>query len=163
MNTTVAFGVTAVVGFFSIASDLGSGWISDRYGRKPLILFGFGSLLLAAYPLFFAIAHFRTLLALYCATAIFTMLFNFATSPALTAVTESLPRAIRCGSLAMIYAVAISVFGGTTQFMITWIIARTGSPLAPAWYLMVALAIGATAAVMLRETAPVKTGIMESL
>lgn len=163
MNATVAFGASAVVGFFSIAADMLSGWISDRYGRKPLMIFGFGSLLLVAYPAFLAIAHFRTLTALYAATALITVLFNLATSPALTAVTESLPSRIRSGALAMIYAVAISIFGGTTQFMITWIIAKTGSPLAPAWYLMTALAVGLTAAFAMRETAPIKTGSMESL
>jgi MFS family permease len=163
MNATVAFGTTAVVGLFSMAADLLGGLISDKYGRKPLMLFGFGSLLLVAYPAFLAISYFRTLAVLYAATALITVLFNFATSPALTAVTESLPRRIRSGALAMIYAIAISIFGGTTQFVITWIIAKTGSPLAPAWYLMAALVIGLTAAIMMRETAPAKTGVMESL
>ena len=42
----------------------------------------------------------------------------FLTVPALVAVTESLPKAVRSGSLAIMYAVAISLCGGTTQFAI---------------------------------------------
>ena len=38
----------------------------------------------------------------------------------------------------MIYAVAISIFGGSTQFVITALIKWTGNPLAPAWYWSVA-------------------------
>ena len=49
-------------------------------------------------------------------------------------ITESLPRAVRSGALAILYAVAIAVFGGSTQFIIQWLIHATASPLAPAWY-----------------------------
>jgi MFS transporter, MHS family, citrate/tricarballylate:H+ symporter len=42
--------------------------------------------------------------------------------------------------------------------MIAWLIAFTGNPLAPAWYMAAALACGVIAMLIVRETAPAKTG-----
>ncbi len=49
---------------------------------------------------------------------------------------------MRATGLAMTYALAVTLFGGTAQFIATWLIEATGSPLAPAWYLIVMLLIG---------------------
>jgi MFS family permease len=73
-------------------------------------------------------------------------------------LTEGLPKAIRGGVFATIYAVAIAVFGGTAQLIITWLIHVSGDPLAPAWYLLGAGIIGLGALIMLPETAHVKVG-----
>jgi hypothetical protein len=74
-------------------------------------------------------------------------------------LTEGLPQAIRGGVFATIYAVAIAVFGGTAQLVVTWLIHVSGDPLAPAWFLMGAGIIGFIAVTRLPETAPVKVGI----
>ena len=63
---------------------------------------------------------------------------------------------MRAGSLGIIYALAISVFGGSAQFMVTWLIDVTGSPLAPAWYMSGALLLGLAGMAGMRETAPIK-------
>jgi MFS transporter, MHS family, citrate/tricarballylate:H+ symporter len=72
------------------------------------------------------------------------------------ALTEGLPKPIRGGALATIYAIAIACFGGTAQLIVTWLIHVTGSALAPAWYLLLAAAVGLAAMVMMRETAPAR-------
>jgi MFS transporter, MHS family, citrate/tricarballylate:H+ symporter len=74
----------------------------------------------------------------------------------LVAVTESLPTHVRSGGLGMIYAVAISVFGGSTQFVVAWLTQLTGNPLAPAWYMIGAVVVGLLAITQVPETAPVK-------
>ena len=72
--------------------------------------------------------------------------------------TEALPQEIRGGAIATIYAVAIAIFGGTAQLVITWLIHITGNPLALAWYLLGAGLVGLIAMSLLPETAPVKVG-----
>ena len=161
MDTAVAFGATVVIGVFSVTFDLISGWTTDRFGRKPVMIIPYALLFLLAFPAFYVISHARTAFALYAVSALLASLQCWGGGPTLTVVTESLPRRIRAGTVAVIYAVSIAAFGGTTQFMITWIIAATGNPLAPAFYMMSGIAIGLIAMASVRETAPVKTGIME--
>ncbi len=73
----------------------------------------------------------------------------------LVTITESLPKAVRSGAVATIYALAITVFGGSAQFIIKWLGEATGSHLTQAWYLTGALVVGGTAALLMPESAPV--------
>jgi MFS family permease len=80
-------------------------------------------------------------------------------APAILAgLSESLPTSLRAGSLGILYALAISCFGGSAQFVVTWLIDVTGSPLAPAWYMSGAVLLGLAGMIGMRETAPVKVG-----
>jgi MFS family permease len=161
MDTTIAFGATVVIGIFNVTFDLVSGWTTDRFGRKPVMILPYVALFLLTLPAFYFISHYRTVFALYAASALLASLQCWGGGPTLTTVTESLPRRIRAGAVAVIYAISIAAFGGTTQFIITWIIAATGNSLAPAFYMMGGIAIGLIAMATITETAPVKTGITE--
>ena len=50
------------------------------------------------------------------------------------------------------YAVAIALFGGTTQLFETLLIRWTGNPIAPAWYMMGAVAVALTGAMLIPES-----------
>lgn len=130
------------------------GWLSDVVGRKPVLIGGTLLLGTATYPAFLAVVHMRTPLALVVAAAALGALTGLAQSAQLTAITESLPRAARAGTLAVVYALAIATFGGSTQFVITWLIGATGNPLAPAWYMVGATILGLGAISLMRESAP---------
>ena len=72
------------------------------------------------------------------------------------AASESLPKRMRGGTIATVYALAVAIFGGTTQLLITWLIHVTGSPMAPVWYLLGASAVGLGAKMLIPESAPAK-------
>jgi MFS family permease len=163
MNVTVAFGATVVIGLFSVAFDLISGLWTDRFGRKPTMIGPYVALFVFVLPAFYLVSTFRNAMTLYAVTAIMSALQCWGGGPTLTTITETLPRHVRSGGVGLIYAVTIAIFGGTTQFMIAWIIAKTGDPLAPAYYMMAGIGIGLIAMLLVRETAPIKTGSMESL
>jgi MFS transporter, MHS family, citrate/tricarballylate:H+ symporter len=94
---------------------------------------------------------------LYAAVALMGFLLSLGLPAIMAQVGESLPLNMRSGGIGVIYAVAIAVFGGTTSFIVTWLTAVTGSPLAPAFYMCGALALGVLSMLVMRETAPVKT------
>ena len=158
MPTRLAFGVTVVVGLFGVACDPLGGWLSDRFGRKPLLVVPSCVLLVSVFPCFWLIDHFRSPLALYGAAALLSAGTSLATVSAIVIITEGLPKAVRSGGLGMIYASAITVFGGSTQFVVDWLIAATGNPQVPGWYMTGGVLVGLVAILQLRETAPIRTG-----
>jgi len=156
MRANVAFGATIMVGLSGVVFDLLSGALSDRVGRKPMMLV-FGSLLLLSIlPAFHMITRYHTTAALLGATALMSSLAAMSTGPVIIWLTECLPAEIRSSSLAVVYAVSVALFGGTTQYIVTWIIRLTGNPLAPAWYWSVAAVVGVAAMTATRESAPRK-------
>jgi MFS family permease len=154
MPVSIAFGTTAVSGLCALGFALISGWLSDRFGRKPVILVPLVLLFFMTVPIFLLLSHFRTTATLLTTGIALSMLVELSSGPVLISVTEALPAHLRAGALALIYAVAISVFGGSTQFVIAWLIDVTGSPLAPAWYMTGAIGVGLIGLLFLPETAP---------
>src|SRR5690606_35751563 len=121
----------------AVAAVLYGGWLSDRVGRRPVMVWWNLAFLIAVYPTFLWIVEARSALALLAGSTILGFLGSVAVGAFYPALTESLPKRIRGGAVALIYAVAIAVFGGTAQLVVTWLIRVTNSPLAPAAYLIV--------------------------
>jgi MFS family permease len=163
MRANVAFAATVVVGMSGVAVSLVSGALSDRIGRKPVMLVPAILLLVSILPAFYVILHFRTTATLLGATAALTCLAELSAGPMVVWLTESLPAAIRSSGVAVVYASAVAAFGGTTQYAVTWLIKKTGNPLAPAWYWTAATIVGIAAICVTHESAPRKAAKPEVL
>lgn len=156
MTPQYAFGSNLVIGLCgAIFGPLG-GKISDRIGRKPMMIASALALGVLTIPAFLVLDHFRTATALLAVTGVLTMVFALGAGMTIVTTTELMPPRIRSGATATIYALSIAIFGGTAQFNVAWLTARTGDPLAPAYYMMAALVVGLIAMVLVRETAPAK-------
>ncbi|MGH7069013.1 MAG: MFS transporter, partial [Acetobacteraceae bacterium] len=132
------------------------GRLSDRYGRWPVNVWSNLAFLIAIYPTFAWIVAVHSEASLIEGTALLSGLMSLAGGSFLSALAEALPRSIRSSGLGTVYALSIALFGGTTQLVVTWLIHVTGSPIAPAWYLVGATAVGQIAYVLFPETAPVR-------
>jgi MFS family permease len=108
------------------------------------------------YPAFLAIVHFHSPAVLYGACVLLGVLTGLNQGPVVAALAESLPRRVRAGTLSLVYALAIAVFGGSTQFVVKWLLELSGSALAPGWYMLAAALLGLLAMCLLRESAPVR-------
>jgi MHS family citrate/tricarballylate:H+ symporter-like MFS transporter len=158
LSAMISFGLTIINGVFSIVFEVLSGWLSDIYGRKPVMIIPGVLLLVSILPCFWLIAHVPGVWVLYGTEAWMVLLASLSSVPAIVTITESLPPAIRSGAVALIYAFAISIFGGSTQFVITALLKWTGNPLAPAVYWSAAMVVGLVAMALVKESAPVKLG-----
>jgi MFS transporter, MHS family, citrate/tricarballylate:H+ symporter len=156
MSARLAFAATIVFGLAEVCADLTSGRMSDRFGRRPVMLIPLLLLTVFVVPLFMLMNETSSVGVAIAAMAVVSILVAMNTTPMLVSITESLPRGVRSGALATMYACTISVFGGTTQVVVKWLTDLTGSPLAPAWYVTGALLFGGTAAFLTRETAPAR-------
>jgi MFS family permease len=154
----IAFGATIMNGLGNLLGDYLSGVCSDRFGRKPVMQYSILMLVALVVPAYFAMTHFPAAVTVYIATSVLCVLQQLFGNAALVSIAESLPTAVRSTALATLYAVATTVFGGTTQLVIKLLTEATGNSLSPAWYMSGALALGAVAVVLMRETAPAKTG-----
>jgi len=158
MPTALTFGAVAVAGTCGTIFSLIGGWLGDRIGRKPVMISAFGLLCLAGLPCFLLMSNLRTPAALYGCAALMASLLALGLSTVVSSLSEGLPPQMRSGGIGIVYAVAVATFGGTASFVVAWLIEVTGSPLAPAWYMCAALALGVCAMMAVRETAPIKTG-----
>jgi MHS family citrate/tricarballylate:H+ symporter-like MFS transporter len=158
MPANVSFAAGLVGAALSLTLAPLSGALSDRIGRKPVVIGGLIGATLAPVPAFWMIVHYPSPAMLYAMIALIGLASAWAAAPMLVALTEGFPPHRRSVSVASLYAVAISVFGGSAQFVVAWLIQRTGDPLMPAYYRTGAAAIGLIAAIVLIETAPARRG-----
>jgi len=150
----LAFATTVISNGVGIIGSLAGGWWADRAGRRPVMVWPQLAALLMTYPVFVWIVDERSTVALLGGLGVLSLVNVIPYSAAIVALAESLPKSIRGGAFATIYAVAIASFGGTAQLVVTWLIHATGNALAPAWYMLLATLVGLVAMAMLGETAP---------
>jgi MFS transporter, MHS family, citrate/tricarballylate:H+ symporter len=156
VEANLAFATSVVSNGVGIVAALCGGWLADRAGRWPVMVWPQLAALLLTYPVFLWIVDTRSALALLGGLGILSLVGSIPYSAFYVAFTESLPKNIRGGAFATIYAIAIASFGGTAQLIVTWLIHATGNALAPAWYMLFATAVGLMAMMMMSESAPVK-------
>lgn len=154
MPANMGFLATITTGAIGVVFNPFGGWLSDRVGRKPMMITAWAAMLLVAIPGFMLLGQIKSGLAVSGLALGLGLCATFGSVSAIIAITESLPKAIRSGSLGLLYAVAISIFGGSAQYMAAWLTGVLKSDLAPAYYLSGGVLVGLLAMVFMPETAP---------
>ncbi|NNM60892.1 MAG: MFS transporter [Steroidobacteraceae bacterium] len=152
-----SFGATLTIGLCgTLFAPLG-GRLSDRFGRKPVMLTSTCVMIIITIPAFLLLNAVPAGPVLIALAAILTVVFAMGVGVSIMTISEALPARIRSGAMATLYAVSIAIFGGSAQFNVAWLAARLHAPMAPAYYLTVALVVALIAILLFPETAPVCT------
>jgi MFS transporter, MHS family, proline/betaine transporter len=128
-----------------------AGWASDRLGRRPVLMIGSGAFALLAYPLMSLMARGQTG-GLLLGWVGLSLLLAIAGGVMPATMAELAPWRVRCTVLSVAYNIGMALLGGTTPLVASWLVARTGVTLAPAWYLSGAAGCAFVGAVLLPGT-----------
>ncbi|MBB5118863.1 transporter [Streptomyces eurocidicus] len=140
---------TLSLAFFAALQPLG-GLLSDRVGRRPLLIgFALGFAILAV-PLLHAITSaFLSLLLVQCAGMV---LLTGYTSIAAAVNAEVFPARVRAAGIGFPYSLTVALFGGTAPYLGTWF-KQSGHPGAFPWYVAGLCLVSACVYAILPETA----------
>jgi MFS family permease len=154
MKLTAAFSATIVYGATGIVASVSGALLADRFGRRPVMVAPRVLLFIIILPAFWLLNRNRDAGTLALITLLTTACASTSGGAIMVAITESLRKSSRSTTLAIVYASAIAVFGGTTQWAVTKLIDVTGDILSPAYFYMVATAVGIAGMVLIKESAP---------
>ncbi|MCK0176491.1 MULTISPECIES: MFS transporter [Mycobacteriaceae] len=151
-SKTDAFISITVASLVGLVLILPLGALSDRIGRKPVLIAGGAGFALFAYPLFLLITSgsFAAAVAGHAGLAALEALF---VSASLAAGAELFATKVRSSGYSIGYNTSVALFGGTAPYIATWLTDRTGNELAPAYYLIIAAVISLATILTMRETA----------
>lgn len=144
MILAIYLGMMAVITFV--------GRMSDRIGRKPVLLASCIGFIVLAWPAF-ALMMQGTAATTIAGLAILGFLVVLLSGTMPATLPAIFPTRVRYGAFAVSYNVSTSLFGGTAPLVITWLIALTGNNFMPAFYLIGAAAIAIVPILLIRETA----------
>ena len=129
------------------------GLLSDRIGRKPLLLACCVAFIVLPYPIFSFLVSGATFTQLVIVQILFAILISCFSGAGPAAISEMFPTRLRSTWMTSGYALAVAIFGGFAPFIAVWLIDRFGSPLAHTFYLIAAAVVSTIVIAMMRETA----------
>ncbi|MBV9825278.1 MAG: MFS transporter [Alphaproteobacteria bacterium] len=142
---------TSCLAVFVVLLPFMGAW-SDRVGRRPLLLGSCIGFIILGYPFFLLAASGNAALSALALLLMIVLYAPFAgAAPAFYA--EIFPTRVRYTALSVGYNLAVAIFGGFAPFIATWLVSQTGSPYAPAAYVIAAALITGIILLRTRETA----------
>ena len=143
--------IAAKSGMFAyVFMVFGIGHISDKFGRKKVLIGACVAFIVLTVPAFLILktSQFWPLLLVELAMCA-TLTANDGTLSSY--LTETFPTSVRFTGFAFSFNLANAIFGGTASFIATGLIALTGSSIAPAWYMVGVAAIALVAMILSHE------------
>lgn len=128
-----------------------SGWLSDKVGRKAVLIPSALAFTFFAYPLFVALEGGFT--SALCAQIALSFIMGVFFAPIPATLVELFPLYVRYSGLSISHSISMAVFGGSAPIMATWLIHLTGTNAAPALYLGIGSLISAVALLFMKDRA----------
>jgi len=142
LSTQDALLVTLLVAVTNFIWNPVGGAVSDRLGRKPVLLAIATLSLVTAYPALHWLVAAPTFGKMLAVEMMFSFYFGVYSGTMLACLVEIVPKHVRTTCFSMAFALAAGLFGTFTPFAATWLIQRTGDKASPGYWLMCAAILG---------------------
>jgi MHS family proline/betaine transporter-like MFS transporter len=130
---------------------IATGLLTDRTGRKPVMLFACVLGLVGAVPLFLLLNH-PSALAAQLGQLGLVLIVGLYGGAQPSIMVEAAPAPVRCTAVALGYNITLGVIGGLTPLVAAWLVDRTGGEIAPAFLIMAAAVVTFVTLLWFRET-----------
>jgi MHS family proline/betaine transporter-like MFS transporter len=152
--------VATLVGgvILAIFSVLAGHW-SDKTSRSRIMIWMAWLFALTAYPVFWLMVAFPSLAACVFAVGFLNLIKAGYSGVLPSLLSEQFPVETRAVGVAFSYSISVSIFGGFAPFVATWLIAQTGDPLSPSFYLIVTALLSVAALVVIGRRERVPAGL----
>jgi MHS family citrate/tricarballylate:H+ symporter-like MFS transporter len=149
LTTSAALIVTLCVGVSNFIWLPVMGALSDRVGRRPLLLCFSALAILTAYPALHWLVNSPSFAHMLEVELWLSFLYASYNGAMVVALTEVMPVEVRTVGFSLAYSLATAVFGGFTPAIATGLIEYTGDKSAPGWWMTFAAACGLCATLIL--------------
>jgi MHS family citrate/tricarballylate:H+ symporter-like MFS transporter len=148
LSATGTLLVTLLVAVTNFIWNPVGGAVSDRLGRKPVLLTIATLSFLTAYPALSWLSHEPTLGKLLAVQMMFSFYFGVYSGTMLGCLVEIVPAHVRTTCFSIAFALAAGLFGTFTPFASTWLIQHTGDKASPGFWLMFGAVLSIVAALI---------------
>lgn len=152
MKASVALEINSFNMAIMLVVILGVAWLSDKIGRRPILVAGAVGLALFSWPAM-ALMQTGSVTAVFLGQLVFVILIGSYNAVLPLTICEAFPKAVRCTAVSTAYNFTVGIAGGTTPMFSTWLIAETDYPLAPAVYATLAAVVSVAAVIWLSRSA----------
>ncbi|GLY64900.1 MFS transporter [Amycolatopsis taiwanensis] len=141
MPTNTSFAATILTGVvLTLCSPL-TGHISDKIGRIRMLAAAAVLIFLTSLPFFLLIKSFPSFAVVTVVVTLMGLVKVWYSGPLGALMAEIFPVRTRSTGLSIGYNIGVAIFGGLTPLVVTWLIAVTGSKLAPGFWIMTLAAV----------------------
>ncbi len=149
-STALWIGTICLVCFVVAIPFMGA--LSDRIGRKPLLVVSALGYAVLAYPMFL-LGSSGSVAGAFVAQLVLVLLLAVYAGPGPTVYCELFPTKVRYTALSVGYNIPVAIFGGFAPFIATWLVQSTGSILSPSYYVIAAAVVTLITLAFVKETA----------
>ncbi|MEK6346781.1 MAG: MFS transporter [Burkholderia sp.] len=146
---TSSFLSAMLTGFVLMVAAPGFGALSDRYGRFRVLSVALLAIGCTSYPLFLMLSAWPGVATLMAVQALVGLLIAACLGPIPAMLSDIFPTVTRGTGLALSYNFSVTLFGGFSPLIVTWLIAASGSKLAPSFYVMATAALSIVSVLVL--------------